>query len=129
MKSVARFSISLYHYNIIRIEFDNPTINSKRSDRFHSRSPSNLWHGLYFDIISLIFKSETPINNGPHHPILGFGKISYLLWEPEADVTANGSWMIYTIIWHLQEYLSKIPPLDDVKTYEISTKYSASNTL
>ena len=74
MKSVAPFGI--YGW-IIKFYSDDVVViqrNWKTSDRFHSRSPSNLWHGLYFDIISLIFKSETPINNGPHHPILGFGK-------------------------------------------------------
>ena len=70
------------------------------------------WHGLHFDIISFILKNETPINNGPHHPILGFGKniisfdskcICKLLilsvnQEPEADGTADRSRMIHIII-------------------------------
>ena len=109
---IGRSFLSTSFYNIVSIETANPIMNSKTSDRFHSRSQSNFWHGLHFDIISFILKNETPINNGPHHPILGFGKniisfdskcICKLLilsvnQEPEADGTADRSRMIHIII-------------------------------
>ena len=49
-------------------------IQSETNDRFHFQFQSYFCHGLCKSGISFIFEFETPINNSPHHPILGFGK-------------------------------------------------------